>query len=123
MKKTAIVSTRPESNQYAVQAAMMLQQQALPFVPVGVQLETGEVMGEKVLDLKEKPEIGEVDTLTLYIHPMFQKQWYDYLLGLHPNRIIFNPGAENQEFKKLAEKQGVECVEACTLVMLSIGDF
>lgn len=123
MKKTAIVSTRPESNQYAVRAAMMMEQQELPFVPVGVQLETGEVIGHKVLDLREKPEIDEVDTLTLYIHPMFQKQWYDYLLGLHPKRIIFNPGAENQEFKKLAEKQGIECVEACTLVMLSVGDF
>lgn len=123
MKKTAIVSTRPESNQYALQAAMMLQQQEIPFVPVGVQLETGKVQGQEVLDLREKPSIEEVDTLTLYMHPMFQNQWYDYLLGLHPNRIIFNPGTENQEFKKLAEKQGVECVEACTLVMLSIGNF
>jgi len=40
---------------------------------------------------------------------------------LSPKRIIFNPGTENQELKKLAEAQGIECLEACTLVMLSVG--
>lgn len=123
MKKTVIVSTRPESNQYAVRAAMMLEQQELPFVPVGIQLETGKVLGHEVLDLQKMPAIDEVDTVTLYMHAMFQKQWYDYLLSLKPRRIIFNPGAENQEFKKLAEKEGIECLEACTLVMLSVGNF
>lgn len=123
MKKTAIVSTRPESNQYAHRAAAMLEQQDISFVPVGIQIETGKVLGQEVLDLREKPLIEGIDTVTLYMHPMFQKQWYDYLLSLHPKRIIFNPGTENQEFKKLAEKEGIECLEACTLVMLSIGDF
>lgn len=123
MKKTVIVSSRPESNPYAVRAAMMLHQQGIEFVPVGLQIESGEVAGQQVLDLNEKPGLEAVDTLTLYVHPRFQKPWYDYLLGLHPKRIIFNPGTENQEFKTMAEKQGVECLEACTLVMLSIGDF
>ncbi|MFT6873748.1 MAG: hypothetical protein ACJAVN_002770, partial [Roseivirga sp.] len=40
-----------------------------------------------------------------------------------PKRIIFNPGTENQELKNKAESAGIECVEACTLVMLSVGNF
>lgn len=121
--KTAIISSRPESNQYAHRAAMLLQQQDIEFVPVGIQLESGEVVGQKVLNLEEKPEIEGVDTVTLYMHPALQEAWYDYILSLHPRRIIFNPGTENQAFKLLAEKQGVECLEACTLVMLSVGNF
>ena len=121
--KTAIISSRPESNQYAHRAAMMLRQQDIEFVPVGIKLESGEVVGEKILDLKQKPTLERVDTVTLYVHPALQIEWYDYILSLEPRRIIFNPGTENQEFKLLAEKQGIECLEACTLVMLSIGNF
>jgi predicted CoA-binding protein len=121
--KTAIISSRPESNQYAHRAAMMLKQQDIDFVPIGVKLESGEVVGEKVLDLKQKPALEGVDTVTLYVHPALQTEWYDYIFSLQPRRIIFNPGTENQEFKLLAEKQGIECLEACTLVMLSIGNF
>jgi predicted CoA-binding protein len=122
-KKTVILSSRPESNPYAQRAAMMLQQAQIEFVPVGLKIETGEVCGQKVLDLRTKPGIEGVDTVTLYVHPGAQQAWYDYILQLHPKRIIFNPGTENQDFKLLAEKQGIACLEACTLVMLSIGNF
>ena len=81
------------------------------------------MLGHQVLNIYEKPVIKNVDTITLYINPEKQKQWYDYLLSLDPERIIFNPGTENQEFKSLAEKEGIECLEACTLVMLSVGNF
>jgi hypothetical protein len=49
--------------------------------------------------------------------------YYDYILGLNPRRIIFNPGTENPELEELARKQGIETLEACTLVLLSIGRF
>lgn len=75
-------------------------------------------MGNKILDIREKPPIDGVDTITLYIGPARQPQWYNYLLSLKPKRIIFNPGTENDEFEALAEQQGIEALEACTLVML-----
>jgi predicted CoA-binding protein len=59
-----------------------------------------------------------VDTVTLYIGPQHQPEWYDYILGLKPKRIIFNPGTENDEFEQLAEAKSVEAEEACTLVLL-----
>ena len=63
------------------------------------------------------------DTVTLYLGAKNQQQYHDQLLKLKPKRIIFNPGAENSIFKKLAIQKDIEAFEACTLVMLSMGTF
>jgi hypothetical protein len=62
-----------------------------------------------------------VHTITLYLNPQNQKEYYDYILSLQPRRIIFNPGTENDELEKQAQKAGIETVEGCTLVMLGRG--
>ncbi len=72
---------------------------------------------------KDQPAEQNVDTITLYLNANNQKQYYDYILSLHPNRIIFNPGAENDELAKLAVKNNIEPIEACTLVLLSTGQY
>lgn len=69
------------------------------------------------------PEIKDVDTMTLYLNPDNQKPYYDYIIGLKPKRVIFNPGAENAELEKLLLINNIESVEACTLVMLSTGQY
>jgi uncharacterized protein len=71
----------------------------------------------------DKKDITGVDTVTLYLSAAHQKEYYDYILSLHPKRIIFNPGAENEELGKLAQANGIEPVEACTLVLLSTGQY
>ena len=63
------------------------------------------------------------DTVTLYLGAKYQQQYHDQLLKLKPKRIIFNPGAENSIFQKLAIQKDIEAFEACTLVMLSMGTF
>ena len=65
----------------------------------------------------------DIDTVTLYLNPVNQKEYYDYILSLKPQRIIFNPGAENEELAELATKKGILPVEACTLVMLSTNQY
>lgn len=121
MQKTVIVGSTPKQYKYAYTAAERLKSAGHPFIPVGIQ--EGEVLGEPILLIHDQPKIEHVHTITLYIQGKRQKDWYAYLLSLAPKRIIFNPGAENQEFKELAEKEGVKCEEACTLVMLSIGNY
>lgn len=69
------------------------------------------------------PPLSEIDTVTIYLGEKNQEPLESYILSLKPNRIIFNPGAENASLKSKAEKAGIECVEACTLVMLSIGGY
>ena len=60
---------------------------------------------------------------TPYIGPQHQEEWYDYLIGLKPKRIIFNPGTENPAFEKKANEAGIETEEACTLVLLRTHQF
>jgi len=73
--------------------------------------------------ITETQPLEGVDTVTLYLSAANQKQYYDYILSLHPKRIIFNPGAENDELAGLAEKNGIRPMEACTLVLLSTGQY
>jgi predicted CoA-binding protein len=116
MKKTVIIGATPNRGRYAFLAAQMLKEYRHEIVPVSIK--TGDVLGEEILDLRKKPLIKDVDTVTMYIGPQNQPEWYDYILSLKPKRIIFNPGTENDEFEKMAEERGIEALEACTLVML-----
>ena len=93
------------------------------FETVLLGIKKGDVGGNEILNIREKPSISGVHTITLYIGPQRQPEWYDYLLSLKPKRIIFNPGTENEEFGALATKQGIEPMEACTLVLLRSRQF
>ena len=71
----------------------------------------------------EQVPVTGIDTITLYLNAFNQKQYYNYILSLHPRRIIFNPGAENEELSDLAKQNGIKPQEACTLVLLSTGQY
>ncbi len=116
MKKTVLVGATPNQSRYAYLAATMLAEYNFEAVLLGIH--KGEINGNTILDIRQKPVIDDVDTITLYIGPRRQPEWYDYLLDLRPKRIIFNPGTENDEFEELARQRGIETLEACTLVML-----
>jgi predicted CoA-binding protein len=74
---------------------------------------------EQVPIVVGQPAIPDLDTVTLYIRPEIQQNYYDYILSLRPKRIIFNPGTENAVFRKRAEKLHISCINACTLVLLA----
>ena len=73
--------------------------------------------------ITEQKKIEGLDTITLYLNANNQKQYYDYIISQKPKRIIFNPGAENDELAGLAKKAGILTQEACTLVLLSTGQY
>ena len=80
----------------------------------------------EVMDIqiyKGHPDIKDIHTITMYMGETRQVDHEDYLLSLNPKRIIFNPGAENPSLYKQAMEQGIEVLEACTLVMLNTGQF
>jgi hypothetical protein len=120
-KHVLIVGASPNPSRYAYTAAKMFQERGFEFIPIGIN--KGEVQGKPILNLREKPDLIDIDTITLYISADNQKEWIDYLLGLKPKRIIFNPGAENPEFARQAKANGVNVLNACNLVMLSTGQF
>lgn len=115
-KRTVIVGATPNSGRYAHIAAEMLNDDGFPFIPLGIK--QGEVLGQTILDIRQSPPIEDVHTLTLYVGERNLAPYHDYLLSLRPQRIIFNPGAENRSLYQAAEAQGIEVVEACTLVMV-----
>ena len=65
----------------------------------------------------------DVHTITLYLNPQRQKAFYDYIVSLNPERIIFNPGTENSEFQNVLKQEGIYFEEACTLVLLSTNQY
>jgi len=120
-KKTVVIGASNNPSRYAFVASKMLKDYKHEFVPVGIK--KGEIYGKTILDLREKPEIEDVDTVTLYLGPQNQPEWYDYILSLNPKRIIFNPGTENREFMDMARDQDIEVDMGCTLVMLRSGQY
>ncbi|WP_443945956.1 CoA-binding protein [Pedobacter sp. AW1-32] len=119
MKKTLIIGASPDANRYSYKAAHMLKRFQHEIVNVGIK--KGEVAGVEI----EKPGVihQDIDTITLYIGPALQPQYHDYILQTKPKRVIFNPGTENYELEKLLDQNGIEPVEACTLVLLSTGQY
>lgn len=119
MKKTLVLGASDNPSRYAYRAVHSLKSHGHEVVPVG--LRKGQVAG---LDIHtDRPALADIDTVTLYVGPQNQPTWYDYILGLKPRRIIFNPGTENPELERRAQQQGIQVEEACTLVMLSIGNY
>ncbi|WP_417444409.1 CoA-binding protein [Joostella sp.] len=84
-------------------------------------LRTGEVAGVKIDT--ELLKYKDVDTVTLYLNPKNQEPYYDYILGLNPKRVIFNPGTENPYFYAQLRDKNIEAEVACTLVLLSTGQY
>lgn len=121
MKKTIIIGATTNPVRYAYLAAEMFIKKNIPFVPVGIK--KGTLFGKEILDLNERPCIEDVDTITLYIGPKNQPEWYDYLISLKPKRIIFNPGTENSELIGLAKEKKIEISIACTLVLISSNQY
>ena len=119
MKNTLIIGATPNPARYAYRAATLLKSKGHSIVNVGIK--SGEVAGVAI----EKPEEIHtgIDTITLYIGPHLQAEYFDYILQTKPKRVIFNPGTENDELETLLKENGIEPVEACTLVLLSTGQY
>ena len=119
MKKTLGLGASDNPARYSFRAAHMLKNHGHEVVPVGIR--KGEVAGLTIHT--DRPQAADIDTVTLYVGPQNQPDWYDYILSLKPKRILFNPGTENPELERRAQAAGIQTEEACTLVLLSIGQY
>jgi predicted CoA-binding protein len=118
-RKTLVLGASGNPDRYSFLAVNRLREQGHPVVAIGKRkVKVGDVDVDTV-----KKDMSDVDTVTLYLNPNNQKEYYDYILSLYPRRLIFNPGAENEELARLARAQGIQTMEACTLVLLGTGQF
>lgn len=118
-KKTLVMGASENPSRYSYLAINRLRKFGHPVVAIGKKQVK---IGDTDVDIEPQP-YPDVDTVTLYLNPQHQEEYYDYIISLRPKRIIFNPGAENEELANLAKKNGIRPMEACTLVLLSTGQY
>jgi uncharacterized protein len=118
-KKTLVLGASDNPSRYSFLAIKKLRSHDHPVVAIG---RKNTKVGDVIID-KEKKQFENVDTVTLYLNQKHQQEYYDYILSIKPKRIIFNPGAENDDLASLAKENGIKTIEACTLVMLSTNQY
>ena len=119
MKKTLVFGASLKPNRYSNLAIHRLVDSGVETLAFG--LREGEVSGVSINNTLDK--ISDIHTITLYINPKRQEEYYNSIISLAPKRVIFNPGTENKEFYKLLENSGIEVDVACTLVLLGTGQY
>lgn len=118
-KKTLVLGASTNPSRYSYLAINKLLRYGHPVVGIG--RDVGNVNGVEIT--KETPAMDDIDTVTLYLNPKNQEPYHDYILSLKPKRVIFNPGTENDDLEIKLKENGIEPVIACTLVMLSVGQY
>ncbi|WP_460911938.1 CoA-binding protein [Spirosoma areae] len=118
-RKTMVVGATEKPGRYANLAAHSLLRHGHDIELIG--LRAGQIDGHRIQT--DHPRLDDVDTVTMYVGPRNQPDLYEYIKSLKPRRVIFNPGAENPEFERQLRAEGIEPIQACTLVMLSVGTY
>jgi uncharacterized protein len=118
-KKTVVIGASDNPDRYAYKAVKLLSQYNHEVIALGIK--PGNIDGLPIET--EKPILNDVNTITLYISPERQDEWLSYMLSVHPRRIIFNPGTENDKLANIARAHGIATEEACTLVLLNTGQY
>ena len=119
MKTTLVLGASLKPNRYSYFAIERLLNSDIEVFAIGNI--KGEVHGVKVKT--EKLMFSDIHTVTLYLNPKIQKEYYNYIISLRPKRVIFNPGTENPEFYDLLKENKIDFEAACTLVLLSTNQY
>ncbi len=118
-KKTLVLGASTKEDRYSNKAINRLINYTYDVVAIGAR--PGEVAGVEI-DTTEVSYDG-IDTVTMYLNPLRQEKYYDYIVGLNPKRVIFNPGTENPELYEILKRANIEIEIACTLVLLSTDQY
>ncbi len=119
MKKTLVIGASTNPARVSYSAIKRFQQLSIEVIAIGNK--EGEI--DDVPIITGKPELKDINTITVYLNPIRQEEYAEYMLRLKPARIIFNPGAENFILMKKAKDEGIKVEMACTLVMLATGQY
>ena len=118
-KKTLVLGATTKPERYAFKAVNMLVEKGHSVLALGQN--AGEVAGVKI-QTKAIP-LKNIDTVTLYLNPTRQRDYYNYIVEAKPKRVIFNPGTENPEFYQLLKLNDIKVEVACTLVLLATNQY
>jgi uncharacterized protein len=113
-KSTLVIGASLKESRHSNICVKTLASKQYPVAAIGLR----EGFINKINVVTGKPKLDDIHTVTLYLGADNQKPWYDYILNLKPQRVVFNPGAENDEFRDLLHSAGIETIEGCTIVMV-----
>ena len=119
MKKTLVIGASLNPSRYSYLALQRLSANAIETVAIG--LKEGNVAGIDITT--QRVDFKNIDTVSLYLNPKRQEEYYGYIVDLKPRRVLFNPGTENPQFYEILKAAGIAVEEACTLVLLSTGQY
>jgi len=86
-KKTLVLGASGNPSRYSYLALKRLIADGHPVTAIGKR----KVVVDSVTIETEKKNWKDVDTVTLYLNPLHQQEYYNYIISLRPNRIIFKP--------------------------------
>jgi len=113
--ETLVIGASLKKERYSNKAILKLRENRLSVKAIG--LREGKVLDVEIT--KEKVQFQNIDTVTLYLNPKRQEEYYQYIITLKPRRVIFNPGTENSFFINLLNENTIKSEIACTLVLLA----
>ena len=116
-KKTIVLGASLDSQRYSNKAVRRLLEHGHTVIPIG--RDEGLIQGVRIL-AKIPKNLTNVDTVTMYLAPKNQSDYYQIIKDLHPNRVIFNPGAENHDFANQLSLLGIGSENSCTLTLLAL---
>jgi predicted CoA-binding protein len=126
LKATIVIGASLKPQRYSHSSIIRLDALDIPVIAVGLRegrvgttdIITFDTAVAQLETLKEN-----LDTITLYLNPQRQEEYYDFIIDLNPRRVIFNPGTDNPLFAAKLQSKGILTESACTLVMLATGQY
>jgi len=118
-KTTLVIGASLKESRYSNKCVKTLVSGRFPVTAIGLR----EGMIDEIPVQTRIPDLSNIHTVTLYLGPENQVSWYDYILKLNPERVVFNPGTENQEFEDMLSAAGIEVIEDCTIMMVQGGRY
>ncbi len=119
--KTLIVGASTNPERYSYKAAEKLIAHGHQIILLGLKDEV--LFDHQIYTSFNDFKKERIDTVTIYVGPKNQDKIIEPIIALKPRRVIFNPGTENVIFESALQKHGIETMQACTLVLLSIGAY
>lgn len=119
MKTTLVLGASLKPDRYSNIAIKMLREYQHTVKAIGLR----EGLVDDVNIVTGTPYYEAIDTITLYLNPKRQEDYFEYMVSLNPKRIIFNPGTENEFFFRILDRYAIEYEVACTLTLLRTGQY
>ena len=121
MEVVAVIGASSDPFRFSYKAMKMLTEYG--HCPIPVHPRELEILGQKVVHNLAELNGQKIDTITIYVNSAISDKYEKDIIAIHPLRVIFNPGTENPQLSWALAKNGIEVLNACTLVLLCSGKY